>query len=126
MTSWETGERIRDIYKKSERRQPFPRNPAKRQRRWEKTAADRRERRQLTQLVVCGTVFVLLVAVKLLLPAKMEWLSERLIGLMSQNIDVAEVFSAVGRGISGETALDGTLSDLYQAVENNQIVFSAF
>ena len=117
MTSWETGERIRDMYQRSDRRRAYQPVGAKRKsRKSANSSADRKARRQLVQLVICGSVFVLLVAVKLLIPAKIEWLSQRLTSLMSQNMDIAEVFSAVGRGISGETTLDGALNEVYQAV----------
>jgi len=69
------------------------------------------------QLVISGAVFVLLVAVKLLLPERMAQVSGPISGALEQNMDVAEVFSAVSRGFSGE---DGDLreswAELYQAV----------
>ena len=46
------------------------------------------ERRHLLQLVVCATAFVLLVGVKLLLPARMERLNQQLAVAMERNIDV--------------------------------------
>jgi len=76
----------------------------------------RKEKRVLLQLVACGSAFVLLVAVKLLLPGKMARLNEHLSALMRQNMDVQAVFSAVGRAVSGEEGIDGTLEDVYQAV----------
>ena len=75
-----------------------------------------KEKRRLIQLVACGSIFVLLVAVKLLLPGKMAELNTRLRGLLEQNIDVQAVFSAVGRAVSGETDADGALQDVYRAV----------
>lgn len=72
-----------------------------------------KERRQLIQLVACGSIFVLLVAVKLLLPAKLAGFREELTGAMERNIDIQAVFSAVGRAFSGE---ENAAQDVYQAV----------
>lgn len=71
-----------------------------------------RELRRLIQLVACGSIFVLLVAAKLLLPAKMAVFNERLSAAMERNVDVQAVFSAVGRAFSGE----GSGEEVYQAV----------
>ena len=72
-----------------------------------------KERRQIVRLVTCGSVFVLLVAVKLLLPAKLVGFREGLVDAMERNIDVQAVFSAVGRAFSGE---ENAARDVYQAV----------
>ena len=74
------------------------------------------EKRHLAQLVACGSIFVLLVAVKLLLPGRMAQVNERLTGMLEQNIDVQGVFSAVGRAVSGEADVSVALQDMYQAV----------
>lgn len=74
------------------------------------------ERRHLIQLVACGSIFVLLVAVKLLLPGRMAQVNAKLTGMLEQNIDVQAVFSAVGRAVSGEADVDVALQDMYQAV----------
>lgn len=74
------------------------------------------EKRRLAQFVVCGAIFITLVAVKLLLPAKMVQLGDKLSSLMNRNMDITEVFSAVGRAVSGEESVSGTLSDVYEAV----------
>ena len=75
-----------------------------------------KERRQLIQLVACGTMFVLLVAAKLLLPGHMEALGEKLSGAMGQNMDVQAVFSAMGRAFAGESDVSGAVGEVYQAV----------
>ena len=75
-----------------------------------------RERRRFVQLVACCGLFVTLVAVKLLLPGRMDRLDARLTGLLEQNIDVEEVFSAVGRAASGEADVSIALQYVYQAV----------
>ena len=72
-----------------------------------------REKRQLGQLVVCCVIFVALVAAKLLLPGKMAAVNEALSGALEKNLDVREVFSAVGQAVSGE---DGGWENVYQAV----------
>ena len=78
------------------------------------------EKRHLVQLVACGSIFVLLVAVKLLLPGRMAQVNERLTGMLEQNIDVQGVFSAVGRAVSGEADVNVALQDMYQAVFDPQ------
>ena len=68
------------------------------------------ERRCLLRLLACGGIFVLLVAAKLLLPDQMARWNQTLSSVMEQNMDVQAVFSAVGRAVSGEADVDGTLS----------------
>lgn len=75
-----------------------------------------RDRRRLLQLGACCGVFVLLVAVKLLLPGRLAQVNGALTGLLERNIDVAGVFSAVGRAVSGEADVSVALEDVYQAV----------
>ena len=75
-----------------------------------------KDRRRLAQLVACGAIFVRLVAVKLLLPGKMDALNARLSGMLRQNMDVQAVFSAVGEAVTGEQDVSGSLRDVYQAV----------
>lgn len=74
--------------------------------------------RRLLQLVVCGGIFVVLVAAKLLLPARMTAFNEKLSAAMEQNMDVQAVFSAVGRAFSGEVG--GGVEEVYQAVFHPQ------
>jgi len=75
-----------------------------------------REKRRLAQLAVCGILFAGMVAVKLLLPARMAQLRERLEPVMQENMDVAAVFSAVGRAFSGAETFSDAAGELYQAV----------
>lgn len=72
--------------------------------------------RRLAQLVACGSIFVALVAAKLLLPARMAAFNEKLSAAMERNMDVQAVFSAVGRAFSGEEGVAG----VYQAVFHPQ------
>ena len=106
MTSRQTGQKISQMYsnrtgyRTGRRRASEPLSSA--------------EKRRLAQFVVCGTVFVLLVAVKLLLPARVQWLSQHVGGALERSVDVTEVFSAVGRMFAGEE--DVGWEDLYQSV----------
>jgi len=68
------------------------------------------------QLVACGSIFVALVAAKLLLPAKMAAFNGKLSAVMERNMDVQAVFSAVGRAFSGEEGVE----EVYQAVFHTQ------
>lgn len=76
----------------------------------------RGERRLLLQMTLCGGVFVLLVGVKLLLPARMETVQARLSSAMEQNMDVQAVFYAVGRAFSGESGVQTAVGEVYRAV----------
>lgn len=68
----------------------------------------------MIRLVACGTAFVLLVVAKLALPARMERFNAKLAEVLSRNMDVQAVFSAVGRGIAGDGS--GAAEEVYQAV----------
>ena len=72
----------------------------------------------LVCLVICGIIFVLLVAVKLLLPDTAAKFAERARQVISQDADFAEAFSAVGRMVSGEAPASDALQDAYTAVFN--------
>lgn len=74
------------------------------------------ERRSLIRLIVCGSLFASLVAVKLLLPERMAEFNQTLTGLLEQNMDVERVFSAVGRTVSGEHSPGELFQEVYQAV----------
>lgn len=73
-----------------------------------------RELRRLIQLVACGSIFVLLVAAKLLLPARMGEFNERLSAALRKNMDVQAAFSAVGRAFEGPVG--DAVEGVYQAV----------
>ena len=106
MTSRQMGRRI-----SAQSRRRNGRSSVRRKQRETLSAGDLR---RLAQLVACGSIFVLLVAAKLLLPAKMAVFNEKLSAAMERNMDVQAVFSAVGRVVSGET--DGGVEAFYQAV----------
>ncbi|MBE6960987.1 MAG: M23 family metallopeptidase [Ruminococcaceae bacterium] len=67
---------------------------------------------RIMQLVVSGTVFVLLVAVKLLFPEQMNLVGAPLEQILDKNMDVNEVFSAVGNALFDKD----WEKDVYQAV----------
>ena len=112
----QTGRRVRDEAPRrgAERKHTAP--AVRPSRRGKREALAPSERRRLIQMVACGGVFVLLVAVKLLLPDRLAQVNGRLTGMLEQNMDVRAVFSAVGRAVSGEADVDVALQDVYQAV----------
>lgn len=78
------------------------------------------EDRALISLVICGVVFVLLVAVKLLFPEAVSGLTKSAGELLGRNADFKEAFAAVGRAVSGEQSFGSSLQDAYTAVFNPQ------
>ena len=115
MTSRQAGRRAATVA--AERRSKKIRGAGvRRTRRRQEESLGPRERRRLIQLVVCGGIFVLLVAVKLLLPDRMAQINTALSQAMEQNMDVQAVFSAVGRAFSGEGDVGGAVDQVYQAV----------
>lgn len=110
MTSRQAGKRISEL---TGRRKRSPAGMARGKRQVPLSPA---EKRRLIQLVVCCAVFILLVGAKLFLPGKMEGIRASVSGILEQNMDVAQVFSAVGKAVSGEKSVQETLGDVYQAV----------
>ena len=72
----------------------------------------------MVRLVICGVIFVLLVAVKLLFPEAMDQLAGSAQRLIGRDADFQEAFAAVGRAVSGEQAVSDSLQDAYTAVFN--------
>lgn len=106
MTSRQTGQKIGRMYRNQTR-----------YRTGKRTANNRMsdvEKRRLAQFLICGTVFVLLVAFKLVLPTRIQWLSQHVNDTLERSMDVTEVFSAVGRAFTGEE--ENGWENLYQAV----------
>jgi len=68
--------------------------------------------------VVCGVIFVLLVAVKLLFPDTLEELAGSVKRLIGHDADFQEAFAAVGKAVSGEQAVSDSLQEAYTAVFN--------
>lgn len=73
-------------------------------------------RRQILQLLVSGSIFLLVAAGKLLLPEMANVWGQHLSQAMNQNLDVTEVFSAVGRAFAPESDLRQSLDYAWQTV----------
>ena len=70
------------------------------------------------RLIVCGVIFVLLVAAKLLFPEAVERLAGSARQLIGRDADFREAFAAVGRAVSGERSVGDSLQEAYTAVFN--------
>lgn len=77
-----------------------------------------REGRAVVRLAVCGVIFVLLVAVKLLFPQTVSRLAQTAGDLIGRDADFQEAFAAMGRAVSGEEPVGDSLQDAYTAVFN--------
>lgn len=103
MMSRRSGRRIKTKKAPKSRRTAGHRSNVKTAGSHKKVATSPREQRRLVQLLVCGSLFVALVAVKVLLPGRLETVNQKLSQVLHQNMDVQAVFSAIGRTFSGET-----------------------
>ena len=74
------------------------------------------ESRALARLTICGVVFVLLVAVKLLFPEAVSGFARSAGQLIGRNADFKEAFAAMGRAVIGQAAVSDSLQDAYTAV----------
>lgn len=70
------------------------------------------------RLIVCGVIFVLLVAAKLLFPEAVDRLAGSARQLIGRDADFQEAFAAVGRAVSGERPVSDSLQEAYTAVFN--------
>lgn len=70
------------------------------------------------RLMLCGVLFVLLVAVKLLFPEAAGKIAGSARQLIGQDADFREAFAAMGRAVSGEQAVSDSLQEAYTAVFN--------
>ena len=68
------------------------------------------------RLVICGAVFVLLVAAKLLFPEAVGRLADSARQLIGRDADFKEAFAAMGRAVSGEEPVSSSLQEAYAAV----------
>ena len=68
------------------------------------------------QAVVCGILFVVLIALKLVMPGNLGAVRETLAQWLVRDADFVSAFSAVGRAVSGERGVADSLSDAYVAV----------
>lgn len=76
------------------------------------------ENRTPVRLIVCGVLFVLLVAAKLLFPEAVDRLAGSARQLIGRDADFQEAFAAVGRAVSGERPVSDSLQEAYTAVFN--------
>lgn len=74
------------------------------------------ESRGALRLVICGVVFVLIVALKLMFPQAVGELAQRAAALIGQDADFRAAFAAFGRAVSGEEDVGDSLQDAYTAV----------
>ena len=72
--------------------------------------------RRFAQLVISGALFVALVGIKVLLPDRFGPVREAASGILEQNMDVMEVFSAVGRAFTEKGDFLDSVDNVYQAV----------
>ncbi|MDE7244699.1 MAG: M23 family metallopeptidase [Oscillospiraceae bacterium] len=70
------------------------------------------------RLVLCGVIFVCMVAVKFLFPEAAGNIRQSVGDLLGRNADFQEAFAAVGRAVSGEEPAGDSLRDAYTAVFN--------
>ncbi len=68
------------------------------------------------RLAVCGILFVLVVAVKLLFPDAVGQMADSARRLIGQDADFRAAFAAMGRAVSGEEAVGDSLQEAYAAV----------
>ena len=80
------------------------------------------EERAVLKFVICGVVFVLIVALKLLFPQAIEGFGRSAMQLIGSDADFKEAFAAIGRAASGEEAMSDSLQDAYAAVFNPSAV----
>lgn len=76
----------------------------------------RAEDRMLLKLAVCGLIFVLAVAIKLLFPETAGSFIRSASQLIGMDADFKEAFAAVGRATSGEETVEDSLHEAYAAV----------
>lgn len=72
--------------------------------------------RGLLRVVICGAVFVALIALKLVLPGKMARVRDTVGAWLVRDADFTSAFSALGHAVSGESGALDALGDAYIAV----------
>ena len=72
--------------------------------------------RAFVRLLVCGTIFVLLVGLKLLFPEAMSDIAGSAVRIIGGDANFREAFAAVGRAVSGDTSVKDSLQEAYTAV----------
>lgn len=76
------------------------------------------EGKAVLRLTVCGIIFVVLVAIKLLFPQTVSRLAQTAGDLIGRDADFKEAFAAMGRAVSGDAPVGDSLQDAYTAVFN--------
>lgn len=109
MTSRQTGQKISQIYGRRTMKGKHYQHSGT-------AAVNWAGKRHLAQFLICGTVFVVLVAVKLLIPDRIAGFSQKVACMMERNMDVTEVFSAVGHVFSGEKDKTTAWGEVYRSV----------
>ena len=72
--------------------------------------------RDFLRVVICGAVFVVLIALKLLLPEKMAGVRGAVGAWLARDADFTSAFSAVGHAVSGEGSARDAIEEAYIAV----------
>lgn len=70
----------------------------------------------VTRLVICGAAFILIVALKFLLPQEIGLFAQRASHLIGRDANFSEAFAAVGRAVSGEESVSSSLQEAFLAV----------
>lgn len=94
--------------------QPGRRVEGQRRGKREKPSAGR-EQWHVLQLIISAMLLVAVIGVKLAAPDTMDRYRDKLLGLMSQNTDFTEAFSAVGKAM-GDGGFTDALGEAYQEV----------
>ena len=68
------------------------------------------------RLLICAAIFLAMVVTKVNMPERFSELRSIVSGQINQSVDYREVFSAVGRAVSGEATVRQSLSDVYAEV----------
>mgnify|MGYP001180886967 CR=1 FL=1 len=115
MTAWQTGAKMSKIAQSRGKRTDLSGRKKEKSKK-----ANNFANRRFFQFLVCCILFLTLTAAKLLLPSRTESVRNSVSALLNQNMDVTQVFSAIGRAFSGSEDVRETLSDVYQAVFHSQ------
>ena len=109
------GKRLRRTFARRLRRgvKSAPQTNARRGKREQQTSTPQHG---CIQTVICGILFVALIALKLVMPDNLGAVRKTLAQWLVRDADFVSAFSAVGRAVSGEGGIADSLSDAYVAV----------
>lgn len=102
------GKRLRHSAQREQSKPPYARRGKR-----EQTSPPRR---RFYQMIICGILFVALIALKLIMPGNLSSMRGTLGQWLVRDADFAEAFSAVGRAVSGESTVQQSLSEACLAV----------